>query len=79
MIVEHVPPAEVPELGRLLRRSDDVGKHHRGQNAMRLVVVARPGEKLLDLVQQGIAVSEERKLSPPSSGMKLSAGMASAN
>ena len=44
----------VAEFGCALRRADDVGKQHRRQDAVRLDLGSRPGQKLRDLIGEAV-------------------------
>ena len=59
VLVEHLAPAPVPELGGARRRPDDVGEEERGKDAVELAGAAGSSQELLDLVDDGVAVLEE--------------------
>ena len=60
MTFEETAPAPVAQLGGALRRIDDVGEEHRGQDAIGLGAAPRAGDELLHLIQDGVACHRSR-------------------
>lgn len=57
MIVQQVPPAAVAQASGLLSGSDYVGEHYGGQHTVGFRPSSNTGQKLLDLVNNGVRVA----------------------
>src|SRR5262249_43982075 len=58
MGVEPFSPAAVAQLGGAVGGIDDVGKQHGREDAIVLGIATRPGDELLDLVDDGVGVAD---------------------
>src|SRR6185295_16550017 len=59
---EQLLPSLVAELDCSLRRVDDVGEQHGGQDALDRRQRPDTGEKLLDLIEQGVGIAREEQV-----------------
>ena len=62
MRVEQLAPAPVAELGRQLRRADQIREEHGREHAVRLGAVPDAGHELLDLVEHRVLVADPRQV-----------------
>src|SRR5207253_6803113 len=59
MGIEQFSPAAIPQRGRLLRRANDVSEQNGRKHPVEFWSRADAGEKLLDLVDQGVRIAHE--------------------
>ena len=62
MLIEHVAPRAIPHLRGHRRRVDDVGEQQGREHAIGIGAGARPGQELLDLVEQRVDALREREM-----------------
>ncbi len=65
MAVQQIAPLAVAELDRPLGRADDVREEDRREHAIDAGSPADAGQELLDLVEDRVLVSDERKVVDP--------------
>src|SRR5207237_928360 len=59
------PPPPVSQLGRALRRSDEIRNQDGRQNAVGLRHVPDAGKELLDLIQEAVGIADELQVIHP--------------
>src|SRR5437762_13298852 len=57
--IEQRAPLPVAKLGGAPRRIDDVGEHDRREHPVHILLAARPGEELLDLIDKAVTVADK--------------------